>query len=73
MDSLRLTTAQLDALAALIGMHVGPTLIGAGLVLIDGYRPADAARAAGLSPQALGNALARLRRAMSLAQAAVGR
>lgn len=71
MDNLRLTTAQLDALVALVGMHSGPAF-GAGLVLIEGYRPADAARAAGMSPQALGNALARLRRAMVLAQTVVG-
>lgn len=72
MDSERLTIAQLDALAALLGMCSGPALLGAGLVLIEGCRPADAAREAGLSPQALCNALARLRRALRLAQAAVG-
>ena len=67
-----MTQAQLDALAALVSMRTGPSLLAAGLVLVEGRRPADAAREAGLSPQAVSNALARLRRALDLARQAVG-
>lgn len=71
-DDRLLTQAQLDAIAALVGMRSGPALHAAGLVLVEGRRPADAAREAGLSPQAVSNALARLRRALDLARQAVG-
>lgn len=67
-----MTQAKLDALAALVGMRSGPALHAAGLVLIEGQRPADAARDAGTTPQALSNALARLRRTLDLARQAVG-
>lgn len=68
----RLTAPQLDALAALTRMQPGPSLHAAGLVLVEGRRQADAAREAGLSPSALGNALRRLRRAEVLARQASG-
>jgi hypothetical protein len=67
-----MTQAQLDALAALVGMRSGPALLAAGLVLVEGRRPADAAREAGLSPSGVTNALARLRRALALARVAAG-
>lgn len=66
-----MTQAQLDALAALVGMRSGPALHAAGLVLIEGQRPSDAARDAGTTPQVVSNALARLRRAQALARQAV--
>lgn len=67
-----MTPHQLDALAALVGMRSGPALLAAGLVLVEGRRPADAAREAGLSPQGVANAVTRLRRALDLARVAVG-
>lgn len=67
-----MTRDQLDALSALVGMRSGPALLAAGLVLVEGRRPADAAREAGMSPAAVGNALARLRRALELAQRVAG-
>ena len=67
-----MTQAQLDALASLVGMRSGPALHAAGLVLIEGWRSADAAREAGIAPQALSNALSRLRRTLATARQAVG-
>lgn len=67
-----MTQVQLDALAALVCMRSGQALHAAGLVLVQGMRPADAAREAGMAPNALGNTLARLRLALDLARQAVG-
>lgn len=67
-----MTQAQFSALAELVGMRSGPAQMAAGLVLVAGCRPADAAREAGLSPQAVTNAVARLRRALDLARKAAG-
>lgn len=62
--------AQFRALAELAGMRLpGPTEA-CRLVLVDGMRPAEAARATGLAPAAVSNALARCRRALALAQEA---
>lgn len=67
-----MTAGQLDALAQLLRMHSAPALAGARLVLVEGMRPADAARQAGISGPALHNALARLRAGRQLARQAVG-
>lgn len=67
-----MTQTQLDALASLVGMRSGPALLAAGLVMVHGRRPADAAREAGLTPAAVSNTLARLRRALDLARQATG-
>jgi len=54
------------AIARLIRMRGGAAQEAARLVLVDGMRPADAARATGLSPQGVCNAVARVRRADDL-------
>ena len=68
---MSMTQVQFEALAALVGMRSGPALHAAGLVLVAGLRPADAAREAGTTPQVVSNALARLRRAADLARRAI--
>jgi predicted DNA-binding protein (UPF0251 family) len=54
------------AIARLIRMRGGAAQEAARLVLVEGMRPADAARATGLSPQGVCNAVARVRRADDL-------
>lgn len=67
-----MTPAQFDALATLLRMQDAPSRAGARLVLVEGLRQADAAAMAGVSAAGLGNALARLRKGLELAKAAVG-
>lgn len=67
-----MTQSQLDAMVALAGMRSATSLQAVELVLVHGYRPADAARVVGLSRAAVGNALARLRLALALARQAAG-
>jgi predicted DNA-binding protein (UPF0251 family) len=52
-----------SAIARLIRMRRGAAEEAARLVLVDGLRPSEAARRVGLSPQAVSNAVARVRRA----------
>lgn len=68
-----MTPDQFDALAELLRLRAGPAQVAARLVLVDGLRPAAAARAAGCSPQSAANTLAACRRGMALAQAALER
>jgi hypothetical protein len=63
--------AAFDALADLLRLRAGPAQVAARLVLVDGMRPADAAREAGCTPQSAANTLAACRRGMALAQAAL--
>lgn len=55
-----MTPSQFDALAKLTRARE-PARTAARRVLIDGIRPADAAREYGMSPSALGNTLRRYR------------
>lgn len=61
-----------EALAALLQARNGPAKEAARLVLVDGVRPADAARQTGLSAASVSNALARFRRGLELALVVVG-
>ncbi|MFA5633416.1 MAG: hypothetical protein WC997_18150 [Porticoccaceae bacterium] len=56
-----MTDAQFDALSTLLRMTSQPILAGARLVLVNGERPADAAREAGCRPNHLVRAVAQLR------------
>lgn len=67
-----MTGDQFAALVTLASVRSGSVVHAAELVLVHGRRPADAAREAGLSPAAVSNALARLRRALAMAQRATG-
>lgn len=67
-----MTCEQFNALAQLLRLRAGPAREAARLVLVDGHRPAEAARLAGCTPQAASNTLSRCRRGLALAQAAVG-
>lgn len=67
-----MTGDQFAALAELASVRSSRVVHAAELVLVQGRRPADAAREAGLSPAAVSNALARLRRALAMAQRATG-
>jgi hypothetical protein len=62
----RMTPERFAALARLIRMRGGAAQEAARLVLVDGLRPADAARATALSQQAVCNAVSRVRRADDL-------
>jgi hypothetical protein len=55
-----------DALARLIRMRGGAAQAAARLVLVNGLRPADAAREAGVTPQSVCNAVARVQRAEAI-------
>ena len=67
-----MTGPQFDALAELARMSDCPSRRAARLVLVDGIQQADAARAAGCTPQSLNNALARCRKALVLARTSIG-
>lgn len=67
-----MTAQQFEALAKLLRLRAGPQRAGARMVLVDGLRPADAARAVGVSPSALGNTLRTCRAGLDLAREAVG-
>lgn len=63
-----MTETQFDALAQLLQLRNGRARDAARMVLVDGKRQADAARATGLSRSAVGNAIARGRRGLALAR-----
>lgn len=67
-----MTNDQFLALAKLMRMASGPAQEAARLVLVDGLKPADAARATKVTPQAAGQAVKRARAALKLAQTAAG-
>lgn len=67
-----MTNDQFLALAKLMRMASGPAQEAARLVLVDGLKPADAARATKVTPQAAGQAVKRVRAALKLAQTASG-
>jgi len=67
-----MTDAQIDALCELIRAGDGPGMQAARLVLVQGLKPADAARTTGATPQVVSDAVRRLRRAHELAVAAAG-
>lgn len=67
-----MTNDQFAALATLMPLHDTPSREAARLVLVDGVRPADAARATGISPAAVSNVVSKCRARLALAQAAVG-
>jgi DNA-directed RNA polymerase specialized sigma24 family protein len=54
------------ALADLLRLRDSPSREAARLVLVDGLKPADAARQTGTTPQAVSNALASCRRGLAL-------
>jgi len=61
-----MTPERFATIARLIRMRGGRAQEAARLVLVAGMRPADAARATGLTPQGVCNAVARVRRADDL-------
>lgn len=67
-----MTADQFSALAELLRLRGGVSQEAARLVLVEKLPPAEAARMAGCSPQAVSNVLASCRRGLELAQAAVG-
>ena len=67
-----LTDEKFNALAALLRLRDSPSRAAARLVLVDELTPAEAARAAGTTPQAVSNALASCRRGIALAQIVAG-
>lgn len=52
-----MTKESFEALAALLRLKQGPQREAARMVLVDGQVQADAARATGVSPSALGNTI----------------
>lgn len=67
-----MTNDQFDALATLLRMKEGRRKEGARLVMVEGCRPADAARAVDVTPQTVSNALASCRAGMELVRIAAG-
>lgn len=67
-----MTPAAFDALATLLRMRDGPSKAAAALVLVDGMAPAEAARQAGTTPQAVNSALRSCERGLELARTAAG-
>ena len=61
-----------NALAQLLRLRPGPAKEAARLVLVDGCRPAAAARQTGCTPQSVSNTLARCRKGIELARLAAG-
>ena len=68
-DCCLMLPQKFDALARLIRMRGGAAQGAARLVLVDGMRPADAARATGITLQSVCNAVARVRRAEAILEA----
>lgn len=66
-----MTSSQFAALAQLLRLRAGPAQDAARLVLVDGASQADAARATGLTQQAVHNAVKRVQAGLERAQAAV--
>ncbi|MDE1999123.1 MAG: hypothetical protein KGI52_09380 [Burkholderiales bacterium] len=62
-----MTPAQFTALAQLLRLRSGLAQDAARMVLVDGVSQADAARATGLTPQAVHNAVSRCRAGLALA------
>lgn len=69
----RMTDAQFEALAELLRMQNGVRREAARLVLVEGLKPADAARRAGTTPQTVNSALVSCRRGIELAQRVAGK
>ncbi|WP_003294377.1 hypothetical protein [Stutzerimonas stutzeri] len=67
-----MTGEQFGALAELLRLRGGASQEAARLVLVEGLAPAEAARQAGTTPQAVSNALASCRRGLELARVAAG-
>lgn len=67
-----MTAQQFEALSKLLKLRQGAQRDAARMVLVDCARQADAARAAGCSPSALGNTLRACRNGLELARAVVG-
>jgi hypothetical protein len=61
-----MTSQKFDSIARLIRMRGGAAQAAARLVLVNGLRPADAARETGVTPQSVCNAVARVRRAEAI-------
>lgn len=66
-----MTPEAFAALAKLLRLRDGPQQDGARLVLVDGLRPAGAARQVGVTAKALGNTLAACRNGLHHAKLAV--
>lgn len=62
---------QFTALAELLRLRGGASQEAARLVLVEGFAPAEAARQAGTTPQAVSNVLASCRRGLDLARRVV--
>lgn len=67
-----ITETQFEALAELLRMQNGVRREAARLVLVEGLKPADAARRAGTTPQTVNSALVSCRRGIELAQRVTG-
>lgn len=67
-----ITESQFEALAELLRLQNGVRREAARLVLVEGLKPADAARQAGTTPQTVNSALVSCRRGLALAHLAVG-
>ncbi|MCY1375733.1 hypothetical protein D9M69_631690 [compost metagenome] len=67
-----MSDAQFSALAELLRLRGGVSQDAARLVLVEGLAPAEAARQAGTTPQAVSNALASCRRGIELARIVTG-
>ena len=65
---MQLTPAAFSALSELLRLRAGPANLAAGLVLLDGMRPADAARTAGCIKQTLNYTLRSVERGIELVQ-----
>ncbi|MCY1359800.1 hypothetical protein D9M69_463950 [compost metagenome] len=66
-----MTAEQFQALADLLRMRDGASKTAAHLVLVNGLSPAEAARQAGTTPQAVNSALRSCERGLELARRAV--
>lgn len=66
-----MTNVQFAVLAQLLRLRTGPAQDAARMVLVDGASQADAARATGLTQQAVHNAVKRVQAGLELARVAV--
>lgn len=62
-----MTNVQFQTLAQLLRLRAGLAQNAARMVLVDGVSQADAARATGITPQAVHNAVSRCRTGLALA------
>lgn len=67
-----MTIEQFQALAELLRMRDGASKTAASMVLVEGLAPAEAARRAGTTPQAVNSALRSCERGVTLARTAAG-